>query len=156
MKKTIVLFSVILFIIMCPFTAFAEIGDLPETKEYIEYFYDGSYAVVKMETNGAALYSTSSKTTRKSYNYYSSNNKLEWTATLTGSFSYTGSSASCTSSSLSFKIYDDAWKVKSSQASKSGRTATGDFTIKRYTLGIPVKSVTKTITISCSNTGVCS
>lgn len=60
----------------------------------------------------------------------------------------------------SFKYYIyyiyTKWKITSATASKSGNKATGDVTAKRYVLGIPVETVEKTITLTCSASGVIS
>ena len=100
---------------------------------------------------------TNSTVSKEKYTtHYNSNNEIQWEVCVKGTFTYTGSSATCTKSTVSYKIYNDHWKVTSAVASKSGRTATGEFTLKRYFLGVPTKTVNETLTLTCSNTGVCS
>lgn len=155
MKKLIALFSVILtLMLMYPTTIFADEKII--TDSYVEYFDDGSYVVTEFEESGISTFATSTTTKAKTSTYYTSNNVKQWMVVVTGTFNYTGSSATCTKSTTSYTIYDNSWKVTSSAASKSGNKATGTFTIKNYVLGIPVKTVNKTLTITCSNTGVCS
>ncbi|MCM1285886.1 MAG: hypothetical protein NC213_05065 [Acetobacter sp.] len=159
MKKVLSILTAALMFFTFPTAVFANDITNTTTKE-IEYFSDGSYMVTTIETeadNGIALLATTStKSSSKSVKYYSSSNDLQWIVTLTGTFSYTGSSATCTKSSATYKVYDSNWKVKSATASKSGRTATGNYTVKRYALGIVTSTKTGTIKISCSNTGVIS
>ena len=143
----------LMLIVMCPTNAFA--GETA-TDKYVEYFEDGSYIVTELETSGISTFAASTKNYSKSTSYYNSDNEKEWTITLSGTFSYTGSSATCTKATKSYKIYDDHWKVTSSNASKSGNKATGNFTVKRYLAGIPIRTVNKSLTITCSKTGVCS
>lgn len=143
----------LMLIVMCPTNAFA--GETA-TDKYVEYFEDGSYIVTELETSGISTFAASTKNYSKSASYYNSDNEKEWTITLSGTFSYTGSSATCTKATKSYKIYDDHWKVTSSSASKSGNKATGNFTVKRYLAGIPIRTVNKSLTITCSKTGVCS
>lgn len=119
----------------------------------IEYFEDGSYGITTYEIQVASVLTKGTVSKIKSYTYYDSNDVKQWKVSITGSFSYTGSSATCTSSSTTYTIYDAKWKVTKSQASKSGRTATGEFTVKKYLLGIPTQTVNKTLTLSCSNSG---
>ncbi len=119
----------------------------------IEYFDDGSYGITTYENNLSSILSVGTVSQTKNYTYYDSNNNKQWKISLSGSFSYTGSSASCTSASVSYTIYNSNWKVTKAQASKSGRTATGEFTVKKYVLGVPIKTVNKTLTLTCSNSG---
>ncbi len=135
-----------------PLTAFA--GDEWE-KTYVEYLEDGSYIVTTVVFSDISLLATT-KTGSKTDTLYNSNNEKQWSVTLTGTFSYTGSSATCTNSKTSYQVFDSSWKVTSSAASKSGRTAKGEFTVKKYVLGIATKTEKSTITISCSNSGVLS
>ena len=88
--------------------------------------------------------------------FKNSDGEAQWSATLRGTFTYTGSSATCTASSISYTIENSKWKISSATASKSGNTASGHITAKRYTFGIPVQTVEAPIAISCSATGVLS
>lgn len=126
------------------------------TAATVEYFDDGSYIVITIAEQETALFAASTKSGSKALDYYNSNNEKEWTVTVHGTFSYTGTSSSCTASSVSYTIYNDLWKVKSATASKSANKAIGDFTCKFYLLGIPVKTVEQSVTLSCSKTGVLS
>ncbi|MBQ7597503.1 MAG: hypothetical protein IJU56_02875 [Clostridia bacterium] len=92
-------------------------------------------------------------TESKHYSYYDNNSNLDWRASITATFSYNGTSASCTDVSKSTTIYDSAWKCTSSSCSKSGATATGNFTFKRYVLLVPVQTVNKTLTLTCDANG---
>lgn len=75
-----------------------------DSNEYsiIETFSDGSYiksVLIDDSTDCSSLArKTSTKTGRRVYSYESSSGKLLWTITITGTFSYTGSSAKCTKS----------------------------------------------------------
>ncbi|MDE6863836.1 MAG: hypothetical protein K2J41_05550 [Eubacterium sp.] len=155
MKKFISLLSVMLMIaVLCPNTAFAE--EKVVTDRTIEYFEDGSYIVTELTESTITTFATKTVSKSKSADYYESDNTKAWTITLSATFSYTGSSATCTNATTSSKIYNDKWKVTSAVPSKSGNKATGAFTVKKYVLGVPIKTVNKTLTITCSNTGVCS
>lgn len=155
MKKAISLFSTIsILLVMLPTVAFA--NEKNTTDSYIDYFEDGSYIVTEIETSTISTFSTSSTSKTKTSTYYDDNDNKLWTICLAATFSYTGSSATCTKATTSYSIYNSYWKVTKGTASRSGRTATGDFTVKKYVLGVPVKTINKTLTLTCSNTGVCS
>lgn len=150
-KRLSLFLFAILFCFAVPFSTFAQTAAQPETE--IQYFDDGSYLVVETQDNGISLFASGTKSKAKTGYYYNNDNELQWSVTLNATFKYTGSSASCTSASTSYKIYDSAWKVKEATATRSGRTATGDFLVKKYWLGIITKTVPLTITISCDNNG---
>lgn len=157
MKKLISVFLALLMLLSFPMISYADDSKVVEyTNGNIEYYEDGSYSVTTIEINTISTLAASTVKQTKTISHYNSKNEKQWDITVTGTFTYTGSSATCTNSTVSYKIYDTHWKVTSSQASKSGRTATGDFTLKRYFLGIPTETVNKTLTLTCSNTGVCS
>ncbi len=151
MKKILSLILSIITIL----NVFSIVAYASDNKE-ICYLSDGSYYTVETTEKISLTRGTTTKQGSRSYHYYNSDDEKEWTITLTATFTYNGSSATCTNSGVSHIIYDDAWKVTSSTASKSGNTATGNFTIKRYVLGIPVKTEKPTITLACSKTGVLS
>ena len=156
MKRILAIFLAVIMILTFPTISYASDFSDNETNSYIEYYSDGSYSITTIETSTIRVLANSTVAKNKTFTYYSSKNEKEWEITVTGTFNYTGSSATCTNSTVSYKIYDTHWKVVSAQASKSGRVATGEFTLKRYTLGVPIKTVNETLTITCSNTGVCS
>lgn len=155
----------ILAIILCSFmvlsvftlNVFAE-SDNVEVLESIEYFEDGSYIVTTIteEANTSITRTTYGKTGSKTATIYNSDDEAMVVLKVTGTFSYTGSSSTCTASSVSYTIYNDNWKVTSATASKSGNKAIGEFTSKRYTLLIPVQTVNSTVTLTCSNSGTLS
>ncbi len=70
--------------------------------------------------------------------------------TLTASFSYTGSSATCTSASISSTTYD-GWTCSDKSASRSGNTATGTGKLKKGLLHTTVN-----VSLTCSKTGAIS
>ena len=157
MKKLISVFLVLLMFLSFPMISYANDSEMAEYENgYIEYYEDGSYSITTIEASMISTLAASTVKQTKTTSYYSSKNEKEWDITVIGNFTFTGSSATCTNSKVSYKIYYNNWKVTSAQASKSGRTATGEFTLKRYALGIPYKTVNETLTLTCSNTGVCS
>lgn len=123
----------------------------------VEYFEDGScIETTLIVEKGISTYTTQYKDGTKKITYKDEDGIVCWSATLTATFRYTGSSATCTESTVSYEIYDSAWRMTSATASKSGNIATADVTAKRYTLGIPFKTIDRTITLTCSANGTIS
>ncbi len=72
------------------------------------------------------------------------------TVKLTATFSYTGSSATCTSASATYTM-SSGWSARDKSTTRSGRTATTSAYIYKG-----IRHATLTTTMSCSNTGVIS
>lgn len=154
MKKLISIFLTAIMLFSTAMTSFAV--DYADSE--IAYFADGSYVEIEIKSYDvrASVYATKTKTADKKITYRNSDNELIFDATVTGTFTYTGSSATCTNSTISYNVYDSKWKITEATASKSGNKAIGDITAKRYLLGIPVQTVEQTITLTCSAAGVLS
>lgn len=115
------------------------------------HFEDGSYATIEITSN--EVRASGSKTGSKSYTYYNSDSVRQWKATLTGSFTYTGSSATCTSSDINVTIYDSDCYVISQNAGKSGNTARGSVTMGLTLLGGTVEKTSASLTLKCDANG---
>lgn len=89
----------------------------------------------------------------KYLNYYSSDNELLWTARLEGDFIYTKSSAECISSRFSIDIADTDWRLISSECDKNEDTAEASFSVRQYKLSVPLKTIEKTLTLTCDTKG---
>jgi len=125
------------------------------TSTVVEYFDDGSYLVTTIteEVNNSRA---TTKTGSKSIAYTNSDGETQWTYKVTGTFSYTGSSSTCTAVSDSYTISNDNWHMSSHSCSKSGNKASGTVTMKYKVLGITTKTVSKDVSLTCSATGVLS
>ena len=91
-----------------------------------EYFEDGSSVIISVYEDDmpATRAGTFTKSGSKTYTMKNNSGKKLWSFTLNGSFSVnSGVSSSCTSSSYSSKIEDDAWSLKTASAVKSGFSA---------------------------------
>ena len=153
MKKV---FSILLIMLMI-FSVNINACAGSDTATTVEYFDDGSCIETTIVLDEyISTYATQVKKLEKSISYKDEDGIVCWSATLTATFRYTGSSATCTDSTVSYEIYDSAWRMTSATASKSGNTATADITAKRYTLGIPFKTIDRTITMTCSANGTIS
>lgn len=152
MKKTL---SLVLVLVLA-LSSFCINATANTDDENTVYFEDGSYIVISEITETTIARASNTKGGTKSYTYYNSDGDALWKATLDAQFTYTGSSATCTSSKITYTIYDSSWKITEATATKSGNKATGNVTAKKYFLGIPTKTVEETITITCSANGTLS
>ena len=115
------------------------------------YLDDGSYIVVTVVESG--LRSSGTRSGQATYDYYDSDGVCGWTAALTGTFTYTGSSATCTASDCNVTIYDSAWYTVSKSVSKSGNSATADLTMGKKLLGVTITKVPLELILSCDANG---
>lgn len=151
MKRTLslVLCLIITLSTLTPFIAHAE--ELSEENKEIIVFDDGSY--LEIVTTSVSTRASGSKTGYKNYTYVDNSNVLQWKATLTASFTYTGTSSTCTSANCSVSISNSAWYVVSNSTSRSGNTATTNLTMGRKALGVTVSKPSFVITLSCDKDG---
>lgn len=116
-------------------------------------FDDGSYLVITVEADKGFARASQKVTGSTYYNYYSSGGTTEWKATMRATFTYTGSSATCTSvDNLSVNIYDSGWSLVSKSTRRSGNTAYGDVVMERSIIG-GTQGVPVTLTLSCDRNG---
>ena len=98
-----------------------------------------------------AVQSTVTKT--KYCNYFSSDGELLWSVYLEGKFTYNHRKAVCVSSNIKYDILDSDWKLISVEHSENGNAAKGSFSIRQYKLGVPLKLIEKTLTLTCDKNG---
>ena len=151
--KKVISFALLLVMVttIFPFSALAaDTSTVADNSTEIIYLADGDYIVV---TRGEYVARASgSKTGYVTYTYVNSGTTM-WTATLTASFTYTGSSATCTNSALGISISDSHYYEVSRSVGHSGNTATADFTMGYRVLGVTVSTSPYTLTLSCDANG---
>lgn len=89
----------------------------------------------------------------KDYYYRDSSGTVLWKATLEGTFSFNGVSASCTAASCTTTSYSSAWSEQSTTAYPSGASAIGSATMVRKFLFIVVDTVSVNISMVCNKDG---
>lgn len=137
--------AMLVFCLLPVFVSAAE-----ETVEIV-YLEDGSYLTIQTITYETRA--SGSKSGSKTYTHHGSNGDDNWKATLSGSFTYNGTSATCTSSSVDVTIYDSAWYTISKSASKSGGTATASVTMGEKRGGVTVTTLPISISLTCDKDG---
>lgn len=148
MKKriTAMLAALACFLVLLPSPAYAQ-GD-----EVIRYS-DGSYTLIVTEESAHSTRALSSKTGSKQYKHYSSDKVLQWTVTLTATFTFNGTSATCTGvQEPTVTIQSGSWSVKSKTASRDANTASAKVEMKTGGL-LNSKVIPVTITLSCDKNG---
>lgn len=143
MKRVVSVLMLVFFL----FSALPMAGAAEAVSEERIELGDGYYLIAETFQSGARA--SKSVSGSKPYTCYDRAGTALWKVTLYGTFTYTGSSATCTASSISTTIYDSSWSTGSKSASKSGNKATGSATMKKST----VKSVPVSLSLSCSASG---
>jgi hypothetical protein len=127
----------------------------------IEHLSNGDYIETTIEetTPGfsfAPLAAYSTKSGSKTISQKNSAGAVQWYVKVTGSFTYNGSTSSCTSASVDSASNVTVWKVSNKSASKSGATAIGKTTAKLYSASLVIQTINETVKLTCSKTGVLS
>lgn len=127
------------------------------TAAEIEYLSDGSYYLTETQVGSIPsielLATAKTKTASRTTTYYSASGAALWYVTVTATFTYNGSTSSCTSASVSAGSYSSAWKISDKSASKSGNIGKATATATRYSNAKPIDTHTKTATLTCDKNG---
>lgn len=115
------------------------------------YMDDGSYIITYIEELG--MRASNSKTGSRVFEYYNNNHEIQWRATLTGTYLYTGTTATCTGSKCDVVIYNSAWYVISKSSGMLGAKATAELSVGRKVLGVTVERKNVSMALSCDPNG---
>ena len=121
------------------------------SRKEIRYLEDGGYIVTTIEESMTRA--TNTKTGTKRDSKYNSDGTLEWQIILRGVFTYTGTTSTCTESTIAVNIYASNYSEVSRSATKSGNTAYGSATISRKVLGVTIATDTYPLTLTCDKNG---
>lgn len=157
MKK---LFSTLMAVILlcasvapCCTAAYLQVDDLADSQTVLSD--DGGYEITELEVEDAdsptTSASTSSVTGSKTTTHYNAQGQRLFSYTLRAKFSYTGSTASVSTVSYSYRIYDSDWSLRSGSTRKSRNTAYGT---GKFACGWSTSSVS--LKITCSAKGALS
>lgn len=151
MKKLITILTTLALLVNFSITASAANAVQPNaSRNNIEIVDLGNGMTIEYEvTELPSIARASTKTAAKTATCKVNGVKVA-TIKLTATFSYTGSSATCTSASATYTMYD-GWSASNKSTTRSGRTATTSAYLSKWPL-----HATPTTTMSCSNTGVIS
>ena len=122
-----------------------------ESSSETVYFEDGSYMTTEVfYVQGRASEQVSG---RKQRAYYGDDGTLLWKAVLSGTFRYTGTTATCTYSACDVTIYDSAWYTVSKSPAMLGNKASCELTMGRKVLGVTVSRVPVSMVLTCDANG---
>ena len=125
-----------------------------KTETYIEVLENGDKirtTITYYEDNTRAATKSGSKTR----DYLNADNEVMWSLTVHGTFTYNGTTSSCTSASRSTAVYGSQWSIKSSSATKSGNCATATaVAVKKNVIGS--SEYTASVNLYCSPYGILS
>ena len=129
--------------------------EVNDSNAVVEQVYeDGSYIESTVVLDSQVGYARSSTVSgKKEYSYKSSSGKIIWTAVLHGNFTYNGTSAKCTTTSVRVNISNNNWKVTDKTSHASGNSAVGEVTTKRYMQGVVMQTVNRTLKLTCTASG---
>ena len=114
---------------------------------------DSDYGIMTLKDVKELPGSTNAKEGTMEYISYDSDGNKLWSASITASFSYDGTTATCIDVSKSITVYDSSWKCKTADCSKDGETAMGSFTMKRHRFLKPSQSQSCGFTLTCDKDG---
>lgn len=149
MKRFFTAFLLALFLVTL-FSPTAVSAAAPTSAQEIIYLEDG-YITVTLECMESRA--ANSKTGSKTYTFTGNNGNEEWKAVLRGTFTYTGTSATCTAANCDVTITNTAWYVVSKNPYKSGNSAVCDLTMGRKFLGITVSKENVSMRLTCDANG---
>ena len=95
----------------------------------------------------------STVSSQKETNYVDPDNVILWKVTLTGTFTYNGSTSSCTAASSYSTVYQGNWSESNNNTFASGNAAVASVTMVRKFLFITVETQVANLTITCDKDG---
>lgn len=104
-----------------------------------------------ISTRGTVFYKSGGKTLI----FRDNNGDKMWEVNFNVTFKVNqGVSATCTEAYFTAPtIYDSTWKYITNSTSKNGNKASGNITMKKYFMGLPIRTETPTVTVTCDNYG---
>lgn len=154
LKKTVLwIVSAVLFCSFSSPTITYASTQMQVLSKEVTYLDDGTYfETIIYENDGPSTRASKTKTGTKKTTY-SADGKDLWYVSVTGTFSYTGSSSKCTSAKVKAESYNQYWKISNKSSSYSGNTATGKATAKLYYGPLPAATVNESVVLHCDSNG---
>ena len=149
MKRLLcVIFAMMMISSLFSVNTYAAETGIPDNVFYKD---DGGYIITYIE--GIGTRASNSKTGSRVFEYYNNDHEIQWRATLTGTYLYTGTTATCTGSKCDVVIYNSAWYVISKSSGMLGAKATAELSMGRKVLGVTVERKNVSLALSCDANG---
>lgn len=113
---------------------------------------DGGYYIT-VELSEVTERATNTKSGNKAYVFRNSSGEEQWRATIYGTWTYNGTSATCTSSRCTTSVTNNSWYEVSKSAAKSDASATAEVTMGYKFLGITTKKESLSLRLTCDANG---
>ncbi len=157
MKKSLV-FLTIMSMLILPFSFARASAPLCPTELLgmssgllVRHLPDGSRLI---ETVPVIVQRTEQTITSQKYSTFINNDGvIQWKVTLTASFTYNGSTATCTSASSVSTVYSGNWSENANNTFASGNAAVANVTMVRKILFIVVQTEIANLVITCDKDG---
>ena len=153
MKKIIAALTILCLFGTTPVFA-TNTDDVAVCGEYEKiYLDDGGYIIITTtqytDDSGLSRATTSYSKTKTATNY-DSNDQVAWQYVLSCTFSVNeGVSATCTSATYTYDIYDTHWSFSDGNSYSSGNTGYGEGLFRRKILFITTSNVTIDLKLTC-------
>lgn len=146
LRKFIALLSIAVLIFASAISAQAS-----TKREEIIWLEDGSRIriVISEDPQRAA----GAKSGKYTYTHENANGEALWKAVLTASFTYNGTTSTCTSASCSVTVFSSSWYEVSKVTTRSGDTARTELTMGKKLLGVTVSKPSFTLLLTCDKNG---
>lgn len=152
MKRLLTLSLVTILLFSAVFCMSVSAQTIIKTEQNIEHLDNGDYietTITYYETNSRAATRSGSKTS----SYKNSLGDVLWSVTVYGTFTYNGTTSTCTSASHSTTAPGTYWSIKSVSSRKSGYSAIADATA---TYAPTSTDYSMNVTLFCSPYGILS
>lgn len=153
--------KILCYILLATMLLYPSPNDVSHAQEHYsqlkEKISDNLYCITEItETispNTSYHSTTKTKAGTKTVRYENSSGETLWTLELHATFRYTGTSSTCTSTSVSSTTKSKNWTITNKSSWKSGSTGYASALIKHTISSIDIESFTRTISLTCSNNG---
>jgi len=147
-KRTAAIFlTVILLLTIMPVRAEAT----QVVSSEIEYLPEGGY--IETVITESAQRASGTKTGSKVKRHVDGDGIEQWTILLQGTFSYNGTTATCTNAVCNVTVSVGNWYVVSKSASKHDAVAVANVTMGQKMLGITISKPKYSLTLTCDKNG---
>lgn len=156
-RKVLSLMLSLIMLVGLSVTSFASNNTVYDSNiQTVKYFEDGSSLTIILKEDPVLTRSTVFyKSGGRILVFRDNDGNTVWEVDFNVTFKVNqGVSATCTEAYFETPtIYDSNWKYVTNTTSKNGNKASGTITMRKYFMGLPVRTETPTITITCDNYG---
>lgn len=133
-------------------TAQAVTNEVDNTVQVIP-LEDGSIMVIEIEQQESSTYSVRTVESTKTAKDISEDGVLNWKFVLKATFRFDLIAATCLSCDTSYSVSRDDWRFSNITCSKSGNSASASCTVKKYVLGVNMRTRNVDLKITCTPEG---